>query len=128
MFKKLRSEREPGQTVLRGIKDEFSVYFYKAETTMTAFLKRYPKPAFYIMLATLLGSVIINFFFHIKPPGKQTALPAASLNSLRNSAGAFSQAMQIKAQVNQLLRKPALSHTDSLNLNQALDSLQKIKP
>lgn len=144
MFRKLHSNRDPRDTLLREIKKEFSVYFSKAESGITNYLKLYPKPAYGTMLVLMLVSVILSFtvFRHQKaapsvvvrsvsqkqnkPPELLSPVSGGFGQILRTTA-TLKQTLELKQQIDTLLNKNLLTSADSIRLATALDQLQHLQ-
>ena len=145
MFRKLHSNRDPRDTLLKEIKKEFSVYFGKAETGLSQFLRQYPKPAYAVMLALMAVSLILSFTVfrkhepaHPDPPAgaaiNKDAKPASVLSpvsggftQILQTTTALKQTVELKQQIDTLLSKRNLTAADSIRLAQSLDRLQHLQ-
>ena len=145
MFRKLHSNRDPNDTLLRELKKEFSVYFGKAENGINALLQQYPKEAYGAMLVLMLISLVLSFTIlknrdPVKPvpvisvTGKGNSRQSGVLsplsggiNQLLQTTSGLKQTMELKQQIDTLLSKAVLSHADSVRLAAALDRLQHLQ-
>lgn len=144
MFRKLHSNRDPRDTLLRELKKEFSVYFGKAESGVTACLRRYPKQAYGAMLVLMLVSLVLSFtvFRHREPASSDvpatTSLKASpppsvlspvsgGFGQILRTTSTLKQTLQLKQQIDTLLTKRTLTAADSIRLATALDRLQHLQ-
>ncbi|SDF69736.1 hypothetical protein SAMN05216464_1258 [Mucilaginibacter pineti] len=144
MFRKLHSNRDPRDTLFRELKKEFSVYFGKAESGITASLRRYPKQAYGAMVVLMLVSLVLSFtiFRHREPavsvtpaitsvqPGKPTEMlsPVSSgFGQILRTTFTLRQTLELKQQIDTLLTKRSLTAADSTRLATALDRLQHLQ-
>jgi hypothetical protein len=144
MFRKLHSNRDPRDTLLREFKKEFSVYFGKAESGIISLLRQYPKHAYGAMLALMLVSLVLSFtvFRYREPvvitdPGSAAVKKKSPPGMLSPVSGSFEQILQttstlrqtleLKQQIDTLLTKGALTREDSIKLATSLDQLQHLQ-
>lgn len=144
MFRKLHSNRDPHDTLLRELKKEFSVYFGKAESGINACLRRYPKQAYGAMLVIILVSLVLSFTvlrhreqeasvgaatYSVKatqPPGMLSSVNGGFGQILRTTS-TLKQTLELKQQIDTLLTKRSLTTADSIRLAAALDQLQHLQ-
>jgi hypothetical protein len=140
MFKKIHSNRNPGATIYREIKKEFSVYFARADAALSSFLARYPKPVFVAMTVLIVVSMVLSFtIFRKTAPGTNGnpksimpvgasapggLTPAGSrLDQILQTTSDLKETLALKTEVETLLAKKTLTKADSLVLEKALDRL-----
>jgi len=135
MFKKIRSDRDPRDTVISEIGKEFRPYFDKAGQGLKGAAKRYPKFLFWMMVINISLSAILCFtvFRHKELPGKKTPIrlsaPVANgFDKIIQAGAALRLTIALKKQVDSLTKKKELTSTDSATLLKDLDSLNHIKP
>ena len=61
MFRKIHSNRDPGDTILTELRKEFSHYFEKASKNITQKLEYKPKVSFAAMVCLILVSAGLSF-------------------------------------------------------------------
>jgi hypothetical protein len=133
MWKRIRSNRNPEDTLYTEIKKEFKPYFEKAGNSSITVLQRSPKVVFVLMVFLILISLIMTFTVFRHPEPK--ANPVLVLHPIHDGfdeilkAGAqLKETIRLKKLVDSISAKKQLSETDSVTLVQALDSLQHIHP
>jgi len=140
MFRKLHSNRDPRDTLLKEIRKEFSVYFGKAESGIKSILQQYPKHAYGAMLGLMLLSLVLSFtVFRNRDPvpkasiaGKgrpQRLLSPASggFDQILQTTSGLKQTLELKQQIDSLLSKAVLTKADSIQLAGSLDKLQHLQ-
>jgi hypothetical protein len=132
MFKKIRSDRDPRETVISELKKEFRPYFSKAGQGLKGAAERYPKFLFWMMVINIGLSAILCFtvFRHREIPEKKIQLTAPvthGLDEIIQAGSALRQTIELKKQVDSLTKKKKLSSADSATLLKDLDSLNHIK-
>jgi len=132
MFRKIRSNRDPNDTLLSELQKEFSVYLSAASKTGRAFSARYPVTVFSCMVVLLIGSGVFAVIFH-HPQKKEKVVQASHEPYLQDgfaritAAGtALNETIRLKTHVDSLLAKPVLSGLDSIELLRSLDSLRHL--
>lgn len=133
MFKKIRSDRDPRDTVISELKNEFRPYFSKAGRGLKGAAERYPKFLFWMMVINISLSAILCFtvFRHKEKPVKLQPVKVAEpvshgFDRIMEAGSALQQTIRLKKQVDSLTKKTMLTKTDSAVLLQDLDSLQHI--
>lgn len=138
MFRKIHSNRDPRDTLYSELRREFGSYIEKGAGKARALCDTRPRAVFSGMLILLLLSAALSFtiFRHPAPktPPKVNALKTGvkqpSLNEgfdrILATGTALQQTLHLKSEVESLLGKGKLNHTDSLALESALDSLGQI--
>lgn len=145
MFKRIHSNRNPGDTLWKSLRQEFGSYFEQAGTSFGYFCANHPKAIFGSMVALLVLSAALSFTVFHHPaqrpgPGSGSAAPhhnAAPIKSphplddgfsrLLETGAALKQTLDLKQEVEAILAKGKISPADSLRLEQALDSLAAIQ-
>ena len=141
MFRKIRSNRDPGDTLVHEIKKEFHVYFEYAEGVLTAVIERHPRRILSIMVILMLLSFILSFTVfrheqngHVKALAKevQTQPPSTKgkpngFEDLLETTSALRQTLDVRKEVESLLAKPKLTTADSAELVKALDRLGQLQ-
>ena len=135
MWKKIRSNRNPEDTVYSEIRKEFSLYFEKAGAGLSVVLQRFPKGVFGLMVVLMTVSLVMTFTVFRHPEQQTKPVPKITIQPLHDGfdqilrAGAqLKETIRLKKIVDSISAKKHLSETDSIALVQALDSLQKIHP
>lgn len=135
MWKKIRSNRNPGDTLYSEVRKEFSPYFEKAGIGVKEILQKFPKGIFGLMVILMAASLVLTFTVFRHP--EQKTMPVTKI-IVRPLNDGFDQILRAGAQLKETIRlkkvvdcisaKKRLSASDSIALVQALDSLQKIHP
>ena len=135
MWKKIRSNRSPDDTVYSEIRKEFSPYFEKAGVGLTGFLQKFPKGIFFLMVVLMAASLVMTLTIFRHPEQKAAPVTKIIVHPLNDGfdqilrAGAqLKETIRLKKIVDSISAKKRLSAVDSITLVQALDSLQKIHP
>jgi hypothetical protein len=134
MFRKLRSRRDPRDTLYSELRKEFRVYANKMSTVFEDLTLRYPRLLFAAMVILLLVSVSTAVFLHKKPAAQRPAhtrseqpLFDTELSSVLAAGEALRQTIHLRRQIDSISHKKALTSADSMTLIRALDSLQHIQ-
>lgn len=143
MFKRIHSNRDPGETLWKSLRQEFGGYFERAGTSFGHFCANYPKSIFGIMVALLVMSIALSFtVFHHPAAGPRSgsAMPHHNTAPIKSphpmddgfsrileAGSALKQTLGLKQEVESILAKGKISAADSLRLEQALDSLAVIQ-
>ena len=129
MFKKIHSNRDPGDTLYSEIKKEFGEYFHKAGSGTKSFTERYPKLLFGLMVICIAVSISVVFALrkHPAPPPKITVSPVSDgFSQILNLSAALKETIALKKQVDSLSKKRTLDKADSAALLNDLNRLQQI--
>jgi len=151
MFKNLRSNRDPRDTLYREIKKEFGAHFTTAGGRFRNFSSRYPKFLFGAMVTAMLVSLGLSFtVFRPKPPAAKSSsavtkntgrkglagikkMPESSLYPVTNGfdrilalGAAIKETVALKKLADSLIAKKTLTGQDSVTLGKTLDRLQQI--
>lgn len=132
MFRKITSNRDPGKTLGSELKREFGVYFERAGKNIRQLIQKYPRQVFGMMVIAILFSGVLAFTVMRE---QQKAIVKVKL-SPQNTASGFGQIISTtnalqslwatQQQVDLLLKKDTLTHTDSLTLNRALMQMENL--
>lgn len=133
MFRKITSNRDPGKTLGSELTKEFGIYFERAGTKSRQLLEKYPREVFTAMVVAILFSGILAFTVM-----RERQRPIVQVKtSVQNTASGFGQiistasALQVlwatQQQVDLLLKKDTLTHTDSLILSRALSQMESLR-
>lgn len=134
MFRKIRSNRDPRDTLYSELKKEFQVYANKSNLLGKSFAVRYPRFLLGSMTLILIGSAIIAVWLHCKtltPEKEKIRTQTGSLNDdfdhILAAGSALKQTIRLRRQVDSITAKYVLNGSDSLVLIRDLDSLQHIR-
>ena len=129
MFRKIRSNRNPRDTLYSELKKELSPYLTALRLSLKKITQRYPKFLFAMMVINITLSAILVISIHRPPPPKTVNLRPINtgFDRIRQASEALRQTILLKQQVDSILSKKPLTAKDSLALENALDQLQKIK-
>ena len=135
MFKKIRSNRDPRDTVLTELRREFGPHFGNAKTKLRSVANNHPRFLFWMMVVNISLSAILCFtvFRHKELPVKTapirlSASVANGFDKIIQAGAALRITIALKKQVDSLTKKKTLSSADSATLLKDLDSLNHIKP
>ena len=132
MFRKLHSNRDPRDTLLSEINREFRPYIAKAGTCLTSIINSHPRFLFAMMVINIVLSAVLSFTVlrhHAPPPKivKQQANPVSTgFDQIMRTGEKLKRSIALKRQIDSLTAKKQLSAADSLALEKALDTIQKL--
>ena len=134
MFRKIRSNRDPGDTVYSELKREFAPHFGKAGAQLKSAAGNHPKFIFWMMVINIALSAILSFtvFRHPdhapqkKQPVKILAPVNDGLGQVMTVGRALSEMLRLKKAIDSLSAKKQLTAPDSLTLEKALDRFQQL--
>ena len=132
MFRKLHSNRDPRDTLLSELNKEFRPYVRKAGNGLKGLMNSHPKFLFAMMVINIVFSVILvlTVFRHPSPPPKLVKpvinLVTSGFEQIMRTGEKLKRTIALKRQIDSLTDKKKLSHTDSLALESALDTIQKL--
>lgn len=137
MFKKISSNKDPNVTVTSEIKNEFSKYFTVAEQKGTAFLTSHSKQVYIVMLVAIAFSLIMCFIVFSPSQRQNEKMPhyvkesSGVATSVTTGIGETYKAgekvfdlIKLREQVEQVLKKPKLTHQDTLFLEEAIKKFE----
>ncbi|MBS1527804.1 MAG: hypothetical protein JST19_19325 [Bacteroidetes bacterium] len=136
MFKRIRSNRDPRDTLYSELSKEFSVYADKGTAAFRSFIGRYPRQVFGAMIMLLLASLLFAVLLHGRMlPKDATTKPLKSgkqpldegFERIVSAGAALKQTIHLRRKVDSLTAKKALTRGDSILLLRDLDSLQQIR-
>lgn len=134
MFRRIRSNRDPRDTLYSELKKEFSAYAHKGSRFSQELAAKYPRLLFCLMTALLLASAVLAILLHPKmvPPEKTKHRPQSEvLNSgfdhILAAGAALKTTIHLRRQVDSITAKQVLNNSDSITLLRDLDSLQHIR-
>lgn len=134
MFRKIRSNRDPNDTVFSEIHKEFLPYFERAGTGVKAWMIRFPRIWFGVMVSLIALSLVLSFVVLHRGSNvtKKTVIvpinPVSKGFSQIIAAGeALNRTIRLKRQVDSLSALKVLSQADSLQLSSDLDTLSDIR-
>ena len=132
MFRKLHSNRDPRDTLLSEINKEFRPYIHKAAKGLTGIVNSHPRFLFTMMVINIVLSVALSFTVfrqHAPPPKvvKPQANPVRTgFDQIMRTGEKLKRTIGLKRQIDSLTAKKRLSAADSLALEKALDTIQKL--
>jgi hypothetical protein len=133
MFRKITSNRDPGKTLGSELKKEFGIYFERAGTKSRQLLEKYPRQVFTAMIIAILFSGVLAFTVMreqqrlIIPVKTSVQNTASGFGQIISTASALQTLWATQQQVDLLLKKDTLTHTDSLTLNRALSQMESLR-
>jgi hypothetical protein len=133
MFRKITSNRDPGKTLGSELKKEFGIYFERAGTKSRQLLEKYPRQVFTAMIIAILFSGVLAFTVmreqqrQIIPVKTSVQNTASGFGQIISTASALQTLWATQQQVDLLLKKDTLTHTDSLTLNRALSQMESLR-
>jgi hypothetical protein len=135
MLKKIRSNRNPGDTLFREVRREFGRYFLYAEKALERSSSKHPRRYFYTMVFAMFLSMILSFTFfrnrerpRIIPVAKIIAPASDGFERILQTTGEIRQTLALKKIIDSIASKKTLSSRDSLLLDSALNRFREIRP
>lgn len=134
MFKKIRSDRDPRDTVYSELKKEFAPYLDKAKKSANAFTVKNTKAIFWLMVICIMVSAVLTltvFKSRIKKVRMpKTVIAAAPVNAgfqqIMAAGDAIHEMLALKKMIDSLSQKKQLTGADSSMLDTALDRFQQL--
>jgi len=134
MFRKIRSNRDPRDTVWTELRREFGPHFGKAKTSLAANANNHSKFIFWMMVINIALSAILSFtvFRHPddaprkKQPVKILAPVSDGFSQAMQATQALSEMLHLKKAIDSLSGKQQLTAQDSVTLEKALDRFQQL--
>lgn len=133
MWRKIRSNRDPRDTLYSEIRKEFSAYFNSGEHRLNRITRAHPRLVFYGMIALMSLSLILSFsVFRHRDAGNKTIARKVNpvtdgFSQIMQVSGNIRETLQLKHLVDSLTAKQTLSSSDSALLDSALDRLGTIR-
>jgi hypothetical protein len=137
MFKKINSNRDPDVTVGKEIKREFSKYFDMAEMSGKGFINTYPKQIFIGMLTLIAFSIIMCFVVYSPTERQKEKMPhfergstdvamkvTDGITETYKLGAKVTDLVALRSQVEEVLKKPRLTHQDTIFLEQAIKQFE----
>ena len=136
MFRKLHSNRDPTKTVFSELKNEFGVYFNRAEAGSKVWLERHSRLVFRLMVVCLVVSIVVAFTVFWKAgvagnkrvvaPKTQPAVISDGFSRILQVGATLREMITLKKEVDSITAKKQLTNQDSLALEKDLDRLQQL--
>ena len=134
MFRKIRSNRDPRDTVFTELKREFKPYVSKVSRGAKRTVITYPKVLFWFMVVNLGLSAALSFTVfrnrqEAPPPKKPVSIttPVTSgIGQIMQAGEALREMLQLKKAIDSLSGKKQLTTQDSASLDQALDRFNQL--
>jgi pyruvate/2-oxoglutarate dehydrogenase complex dihydrolipoamide acyltransferase (E2) component len=133
MFRKIHSNRDPRDTLLSELRNEFKSHFEGASKGITQKLEKKPKFTFGTMIVLMAFSGVLSFtVFRNKAPAekinKNVKVNAVSdgFSQILSASEAIKRALALKQQIDSLTAKKTLSKSDSEVLINDLDKLHQL--
>ena len=133
MFRKITSNRDPSKTLGSELKKEFGIYFERAGNKSRQLMNKYPRQIFILMVIAMLSSGVLAFTVmrqQQKPIMQGKAAPqstASGFGQIISTANALQALWTTQQQVDSLLKKTSLTHSDSLTLSHALTQMESLR-
>jgi len=134
MFRKIRSNRDPRDTVFTELKREFSPHFSKARTGLKSAADNHSRFLFWMMVINLSLSAVLSFTVLRHPadtskkktPVKILAPVSDGFGQAMQATRALSEMLHLKKAIDSLSGKNQLTAQDSATLEKALDRFQQL--
>ncbi|WP_121812955.1 hypothetical protein [Mucilaginibacter kameinonensis] len=137
MFRKISSNVDPDATVAKEIRREFGQYFDQAAANRNRFLQAYPNQIFIGMVVMIVLSGIICFLVFTPSQRQKEKMPdvlkgtthvgnevSTGVGQIIDLGTRISNLNDLRKQVEVVLKKPKLSHDDTLFLEKAIQQLE----
>jgi hypothetical protein len=134
MFRKIHSNRDPGDTLHSSLRKEFSVYFDALGIRIRLVLKTYPKQVFAGMVVLILGSTVFTLFLQKPPKSKLAAQVLKSMtqpaqkgfSQILTQADALSESLRLRNEILTMIALDTLSRNDSIRLQRKIDRFHEL--
>jgi len=134
MFRKIRSNRDPRDTVFTELRREFRPYVDKVNQRAKKTAIRYPKVLFWFMVINLALSAVLSFtVFRNRREPAATKKPVKIIMPLSSGIGKVMQAgeairemIRLRGQIDSLSTKKQLAPADSVFLDSALTRFNQL--
>ena len=132
MWKRIRSNRDPRDTLYSELRKEFDSYFIIAGNAIKTFSGLYPRVLFGCMIALIVCSAALSFTFFRHPEERvhrqQTTIGTEDgLGQISRVSGAIIESIRLRNLVDSLSLKKQLSSADSALLDSTLDRLTRLR-
>jgi hypothetical protein len=133
MWRKIHSNRDPRDTLYSEVRKEFGTYFSAAGNGIRTLLNANPKLSLAAMIIMMLVSATLSFTVFRQPEAKQVAKlqtvdPVGDgFTRLWETASMIKESLRLKRHIDSISSKKRLNATDSMMLENALDSLQHLQ-
>jgi len=135
MLKRIRSNRDPRDTLFSELKKEFGRYFLYSERALQHKAEEHPKLFFGLMIGLMFLSMIFSFtlFRAREKPGpfpvKALVTPATDgFGEILETSRQIRETLACKKFIDSITSKNKLTAADSLLLDSALDRLRGLRP
>nr|WP_068890427.1 hypothetical protein [Pedobacter panaciterrae] len=133
MFRKIHSNRDPQDTILKALRKEFGAYIDYLKNRVIHVLRTYPKMAFFLMVLLMSASILLTLTV-CKPVKKVNEIsvghavkPAQDgIGQIMSKAAAINESLHLKQEITALIAKDSLSASDSIRLEVAIDRLHQL--
>lgn len=141
MFRKIRSNTDPGRTVFAELYQQFRPYLTLVRRRIVRLLKTCPKQVFMVMVITLIFSVLYSFGVLRAPAEKEVKVGSVGvsvknenlaptiedgLSKISSTGNKLRKTISIRKQVDSVLARERLSHRDTLFLESKLEELRQL--
>lgn len=134
MFRRIRSNRDPRDTVYSELKRELAPYFGRAKTQWHLTAGDHPRLIFGFMVVNIVLSVILSFTVfrrHGEPPQKKYAVKILApvsdgIGQVMQAGRALSEMLRLEKAIDSLSAKKPLTAKDSVTLEKTLDRFQQL--
>ena len=142
MFRKIRSNRDPGRAVFAELDQQFRPYLTLMRRRMVLVLKAYPRQIFALMVLALLFSVLYSFGVLRAPVEKEVKASTVSVNGknekhaptigdglskISSTGTKLRKTIWIRKQVDSVLAREILDDKDTLFLESKLEELRQLR-
>jgi hypothetical protein len=133
MWKRIRSNRDPRDTLFIELGKEFKPYVNSFEQLIKAFVSRKPKWVLWSMVILLTASAILSFTVFREhdqqrnKPNERSKQVSSGFNEILLTTQKLRNTSALKQVIDSLSAKKNLTMADSAKLNSALDSLATLQ-
>lgn len=132
MLRKIRSNRDPRDTLYSELRKEFGTYFLAAGEGVKRLSAAYPRLLFGCMVVLIVLSLLLSFTLFRHPTEKKVNQPVTKnvqlgFDQITGIAASIRETLELRRIVDSLSTKKQLTPTDSLLLDSTLDRLSRLK-
>ncbi|MGP2550155.1 hypothetical protein [Mucilaginibacter rubeus] len=132
MLRRIRSNRDPRDTLYSELRREFGTYFQAGEVAVKRLSVAYPKFLFSCMIVLIILSFLLSFTLFRHSSEKKVHQPVTrgvqqGFDRITGIATSIRQALELRRVVDSLSAKKQLTPTDSVLLDSTLDRLSRLK-